>query len=74
MRTKKTPAPRRAGTETKTANDDRATREEVALEQLDELRVIAPEIYTEMLNLLATIVAKCERKKRRSARQNRTKF
>jgi len=70
--TKKTSNQQLVGTATKTG--DRATREAIALDQLDELRVTAPEIYTEMLNLLATIVEKYERRKRRATRSNRTKF
>jgi hypothetical protein len=69
VRTKKTPGPRRAGTAT-----DRSISEATALEQLDELRAIAPEIYMKMLNLLATMVVSCGRLKKSGERRTRTKF
>jgi hypothetical protein len=70
--TTKTPAPLRAGTAN--ATEGRAAREAAALKQLDELREISPEIYTEMLNLLAAMVVKQEGSQEICTRDTRTKF
>jgi len=41
----------------------RAEREAIVMEQLDELRVKAPEVFAEMLELLARMVAEAEQRK-----------
>lgn len=61
MATKKTPAPRRAGTAKHLySRKERARRERVVVQQLEDLSESDPARFETMLKLLAKLVAECE--------------
>jgi hypothetical protein len=57
VKSKKIPAPRRAGTATKSARTSRAAREAAVVENLERLRVRDRASFLEMMRLLARLCA-----------------